>query len=144
MPKRRGKFKLCERRSIAGEIQHKAKKVETCTPGIGTYNPDAWRFEKPTKIKGFYTKTSERTTEFDNYLAIHGPGPGPIPGKESTIIPNDKLTTSKSRSIIIESKLQRWSPGKSDDNSPSPAKYDVAKAIEDRIWPVTRHFVIGK
>ena len=54
LPKRNGMFLKTERRSIAGEIQHKAKKVETCTPGVGLYNPEAWRVGKTTRIKGYY------------------------------------------------------------------------------------------
>ena len=68
-------FLKTERRTIAGEIQHRAKKVETSVPGIGKYNPDAWRAEKTTRIKGFYGRTEDRVTNLDDYLALHGPIP---------------------------------------------------------------------
>ena len=78
----------------------------------------------------------------DDYLAIHGPIPAPIPGKESEIIPNDKLTRTRSKSSLFELKLQRWDPGKgSDAGSPSSAKYETAEAYEKAQWPKKNKFV---
>jgi hypothetical protein len=43
LPPKHGKFGTKERRSIAGEIYHKAKRKETSSPGVTDYNPDAWK-----------------------------------------------------------------------------------------------------
>lgn len=130
LPDRAGMFLRSERRTIAGEIQHKHKKPETCSPGIGKYNPEAWRAEKVTRIKGHYGKTEERVTTIDDYVSIHGD----VPLAKYETLPLDKQLT-KPRYTVIETKLQRWSPGGSRDNSPSAASYEVAESIEKSQWP---------
>lgn len=103
LPKRSGMFFQTQRRTIADDIIHKSKKPETCTPGIGKYNPEAWRAEKNVKVKGFYGLKEERITNLDNYLAIHGP----LPQNKYEAIPLDKIKP-RSMSIMIEEKLKRW------------------------------------
>ena len=65
LPARAGMFKKNERRTIPGEIEHLHKKPEKCTPGVGKYNPEAWRAEKVTKVKGFAKINAERITAID-------------------------------------------------------------------------------
>lgn len=126
LPKRNGMFFRTQRRTIADDIIHKSKKVETSTPGIGKYNPEAWRAEKKVKVKGFYDLKEERITEFDNYLAIHAP----IPQNKYELIALDKIRP-RATSTMIEEKLNRWSPGKgSDAHSPSSVQYEIAEAFE--------------
>jgi hypothetical protein len=63
LPKKHNKFFTTERRSVAGDIYHRAKKKETSSPSVHEYNPDVWR-KRGSIVKplGNYKLTAAKVT----------------------------------------------------------------------------------
>lgn len=139
LPPRAGTFKKAERMTVAGEIQHNAKKPGKTVPGVATYRNDAWRAEKVTKIKGFYGNTEERISCIDEYLATHAE----IPLNKYNTLELDRIK-EKPRYPIIEKNIQRWSPGGNNDKSPSPLSYKIENAYEKTQWPKQKDCIFNR
>ena len=130
LPKKHNKFFTTERRSIAGDIYHRAKKKETSSPSPHEYNPDVWK-KRASYVKplGNYKLTSKKITFAEEAQFIFGENP--MPGKYEAM-QLDKLKT-KPRYTKINETLQRFKKDDK-DNKPSPLSYDVAGAIQATQW----------
>jgi hypothetical protein len=81
------------------------------------------------KIKGHYGKTEAKVSCIDDYVSVHAE----VPSSNQYKAPDLDLIRNKARykDLKFEEKLQRWSPGKSKDNSPSPSTYKVEESIQN-------------
>jgi len=75
LPKKFNKFTVSERRTIAGDIQHKAKKKETSSPSVHDYDP----YAKKEKSLGNYKLKADKITFAEEVQFLFGDNP--MPGK---------------------------------------------------------------
>jgi hypothetical protein len=120
-----------ERRSIAGEIQHRSKKKETRTPSITDYDPHVWKKQthilKPT---GHYKQESDRTNYFDDKIAIdQQAGDNTFLKHKLPTFTSFERVKNKPRYTKIEKQLPRFP--NSTNNSPTATQYETVKAIEE-------------
>lgn len=129
LPKDSGKFKTKERTTIAGEIFHKSKKKETCSPSVHDYNPEVWKKRANyTRTVGNYNNKMETITFAAEAQNLYGD----LPFNKYEVMDLNKLK-NKPRYTRIYKELDRFKD-KERDMSPSPSSYDTVGAVAKTQW----------
>ena len=125
LPKNHNKFLKTERRTLAGDIQHQAKKKETSSPSVHDYNPEVWK-KRADVIKplGNYKNTADKITFAEEAAFIFGSNPEP---SKYNAMDLDKMKQKPRYTKIHENGVRFKKVEKND--KPSPLSYNVSEAI---------------
>lgn len=124
LPKFLNKFTSSERRTIAGDIHHKAKKKETSSPSVHDYDP----YKNKEKSLGNYKLNAKKITFAEEAQFLFGDNP--MPGKYDAM-DMDKMKSKPRYTKIYDG--QRFKKEEKNDK-PSPQTYDVIGSIANSQW----------